>query len=367
MSRPFSSEELRSWGWDDNLDDAVRELPDVVRIARVVEQVHHTYHLVTDSDEEIVSATVVGSFEYRIAGPSDYPAVGDWVTLEPESSRITGVLPRRSVVSRSAAGGRTVEQVIVANVDTLFLVFGLDGGRNFSEGLLHRSLLTARSSNARPVIVLNKSDVAAPEDLAAALSSAREAAPDVPTHVVSAVQGAGVEELLGEVEPGETVALLGKSGVGKSALLNVFAGFDANAGPARIGAQRSGDRQGRHTTSHKSLYRLARGVIVADVPGLRELQLWGQSDSLESAYPDIAALAGECRFSDCRHEGEPGCRIAEALATGQLSTHRYERYLEYQRELDYLERRRDQRAQAEERKKWKRISQEIRRQKKDRF
>mgnify|MGYP006272788287 CR=1 FL=1 len=356
---------LSAWGWNERLTDSLSSVSDGSHIGRVVEQVHHTYHVVIDADGATVAATVAGSFEYRIAELSDYPAVGDWVVLEPDAPRIMSVMPRGSVVSRAASGTRTQEQVIVANVSVLFLVFGLDGGRNFSEGLLLRSLLTARNAPARPVVVLNKCDIANASHIDAVRAAVSDAAPGTRVHVVSAVSGAGITGLLGELEPGETVALLGKSGVGKSALLNVFSGHGADGGPARIGAQRQGDLQGRHTTTYKSLYRLPSGVIVADLPGLRELQLWGETDSLDEAFPDIAVLARDCRFSDCRHDGEPGCRVAEALGTGELSADRFERYLEYQRELLYLERRRDQRAQAEEKKRWKVISKELKRMKRD--
>lgn len=324
---------------------------------RVVRQVHHTYDLVTPLSAESISLEVSGAYAYRTAGPADFPTVGDWVLFR-WGGRIESLLPRRSAISRGTAGGETLEQVIAANVDVVFLVFGLDGGRNFTVGMLERSVLAAWNSGGRPVIVLNKSDCADPEQIETVRHQAESHAPGVSIHVVSAHRGDGLTALRREIAAGESVGLLGKSGVGKSALVNglVRLGDPVSSAVARTGEQRKGDRQGRHTTTDKSLYLLPGGIILADVPGLRELQLWGDADDLSAAFPEIDALAEECRFNDCAHSGEPGCRVQEAIATGELPMERYEHYLEYQKELAYLARRKDQRANAEEQKKWKRIA-----------
>jgi ribosome biogenesis GTPase len=324
---------------------------------RVVRHVHHTYDLMTPISSEPISMEVSGAYAYRTVGPADFPTVGDWVLFR-RGGRIESLLSRESAISRGAAGGETLEQVIAANVDVVFLVFGLDGGRNFTVGMLERSVLAAWNSGGRPVIVLNKSDCADAEQIETVRHQAEAHAPGVSIHVVSAHRGDGLTDLRREIAPGETVGLLGKSGVGKSALVNglVRLAEPASTEVARTGEQRKGDRQGRHTTTDKSLYLLPGGILLADVPGLRELQLWGDSDDLSAAFPEIEALATECRFTDCAHSGEPGCRVQEAIATGELPIERYERYLEYQKELAYLARRKDQRANVEEQKKWKRIA-----------
>jgi ribosome biogenesis GTPase len=339
--------------------------PGILMPARVIRHVHHHYQIVAPIASEPVWAEVSGAFSYRAAGPADYPTAGDWVLCDGKG-RIEKLLPRKTTISRQSAGGETLEQVITANIDVIFLVFGMDGGRNFTVGMLERSLLVAWNSGARPVVVLNKADVADPETVARIRSETERSATGVSVHTVSAHRGDGLEALLAEANPGQTVGMLGKSGVGKSALLNAFVRAVAPDAPqpARTGEQRRGDRQGRHTTTEKVLHILPGGVILADVPGLRELQLWGDGDELPSSFPEIDALAAECRFGDCAHDQEPGCRVQEALASGELAEDRYERYLQYQRELAYLERRRDQRAGAEERKKWKRIAMEQRRIKK---
>ncbi|MFW5695965.1 MAG: ribosome small subunit-dependent GTPase A [Alkalispirochaeta sp.] len=358
---------LEPWGWDERWAAAAAAYTNAGLVpARILGQEHHYYEVLAPPEGTRMRTTVAGAYEYRAAVPADFPTAGDWVLLSREGMRIEELLPRRTAMSRGSAGRETTEQVIVANVDLLLLVFGLDGGRNFTVGMLERSLVAAWNSGARPVVVLNKTDRVTQDQLEEARMTAEAGAPGVPIHSVSAVTGTGLRKLLSEATPGETIGMIGKSGVGKSALLNGFARLEGDTGEplAREGAQRAGDLQGRHTTTGKQLYRLPGGIIVADVPGLRELQLWAEGEELTAAFPEIEALAGECRFSDCAHTGEPGCRVAEALAIGELPEERYARYLDYRKELAYLERRRDQRAKEEEQRKWRNIAKEQRRMKK---
>ncbi len=363
---------INEWGWTRAQHDALagfaaqdsESTPTVP--ARVVGHTHHVYDLVCAPDARTMQGRVTGAFEYRATGPADYPTAGDWVLVEAETGRITACLPRHTAVSRHVAGEETLEQVILANVDVLFLVFALDGGRGFTIGLLERSVTAAWNSGARPVVVLNKADLADPARREQALVDVETHAPGVPVHLVSARDGTGVQQLLAEAQPDETVGMLGKSGVGKSALLNACARVREAAVHAAEGELRRGDSQGRHTTTDKRLYRLPGGPIIADVPGLRELQLWADDESLDATFPDIEALALECRFRDCGHNGEPGCRVAEALATGELPMDRYERYLDLQRELAFLARKRDIRAAQNEKLKWKQITEHQRAAKKQR-
>ncbi|MFP4152676.1 MAG: ribosome small subunit-dependent GTPase A [Alkalispirochaeta sp.] len=332
--------------------------------ARVTGHQHHHYTLVCAPDAHRLRSRVSGAFSYRAAGPDDYPTVGDWVLLDTETGTIQEVLPRRTAISRKTAGSETLEQVIVANIDVALLVFAMDVGRGFTVGLVERAATTAWNSGARPVIVLNKVDLADAPTRDRILRDAETAAPGVEIYTVSARDGTGVSELLSNIAPDETVGMLGKSGVGKSALLNALARERGSEIGAREGELRSGDLQGRHTTTDKQLYLLPGGPIIADVPGLRELQLWADEASLDETFPEIEELSRECRFNDCTHTGEPGCRIQEALSSGELPIDRYERYLDLQREIAYLNRRRDQRAQQEEEMKWKKIAQHIRNYKK---
>lgn len=306
---------------------------------------------------------VTGRFEYAAAGPADYPVTGDWVLVEPGESggapRIQYVLPRRSALSRARAGTVSDEQVLASNVDVIFLVFALDGGRNFLVRFLERALVVAKNSGAECRIVLNKVDLATAEEREQALDDARAAAPRVPVIALSAKTGEGVGELAALASPGETACMLGKSGVGKSALVNALASsatLASSASLAREGRVREDDLRGRHTTTSSALYRLESGLLLIDSPGIRELKLWGDAEGLAGGFPEIAELAERCRFADCAHEGEPGCAVQEALATGALDQGRYLAYLDLVKEQAWIERRDDDRARRENDQKWKQIS-----------
>jgi ribosome biogenesis GTPase / thiamine phosphate phosphatase len=275
----------------------------------------------------------------------ELPAVGDWVAARPVDGErkaiIEAVLPRRTTFSRKEALKRTVEQVVAANVDTVFLVtaFGFD----LNPRRLERYLTSAWDSGSNPVIVVNKSDVAT--DPEAELIEVEPVAMGVPMHAVSAVTGEGLDALDPYLERGRTIALLGSSGVGKSTLVNRFAGREALAT-----ADTSAGGRGRHTTSHRELVPLPSGAILLDTPGMRELQLWAGEEVLDTTFSEISELAAECKFSDCAHEREPGCAIRRALGDGTLSQERWDSFRKLQRELRALEIRKDARLRSEARK-----------------
>lgn len=361
-SDPRAASALAGWGWDRYALRAIDTGPEpagrpgLLR-ARVVAHRHHTYDLVCEPDARLVRSQVSGAFSYRATGPTDYPTVGDWVLIDEDGATIQQVLPRATAISRKTAGEETLEQVIAANVDVVLLVFGMDGARGFTVGLLERAAATAWNSGARPIVVLNKMDLADEDTRDRTLLDAQTAAPGIDIVAVSARTDDGVQSLLALVSADETVGMLGKSGVGKTALLNAFGRMRNAEISAREGALRRSDLQGRHTTTDKQLYRLPGGPLIVDVPGLRELQLWADEDGLGDTFPEIRELAAECRFGDCSHGAEPGCRVQQALATGELPLERWEHYLDLQRELSYLNRRRDARGRAEEEMKWKKIAQ----------
>jgi ribosome biogenesis GTPase / thiamine phosphate phosphatase len=275
----------------------------------------------------------------------ELPAVGDWVAVRPVDGErkavIEAVLPRRTSFSRKEAFQRTVEQVVAANVDTVFVVtaFGFD----LNPRRLERYLISAWDSGSSPVIVVNKSDVAADPD--AELMEVEPVAMGVPLHPVSAVTGEGLDALDPYLEQGRTIALLGSSGVGKSTLVNRFAGRELLAT-----AETSAGGRGRHTTSHRELVPLPSGAILLDTPGMRELQLWAGEEVLDTTFSEISELAAECKFSDCAHEREPGCAIRRALSEGRLSQERWDSYRKLQREIRALEIRKDARLRSEARK-----------------
>ncbi len=279
------------------------------------------------------------------------PTVGDWVAIvdAPGNHRaIEAVLPRRTKVSRKTPWLKAEEHVLVANVDTLFIVTGLDG--DFNVRRLERYLVAAWDSGADPVLVLTKLDVCNDDGV---LLEAEAAAIGVPVLAVSNVTGEGVEELRALLRPARTFALLGSSGVGKSTLINRLAGRELMP----TGGLRK-DGRGRHTTRHRQLLVLPGGAIVIDTPGLRELQVW--EGDVEEAFSDIAELAAQCRFNDCAHVTEPGCAVQEALETGELDDGRWASYLKLQRELQSVRRRRGSREHRELKRRWKARAREVR-------
>jgi ribosome biogenesis GTPase len=274
----------------------------------------------------------------RLRHEEIWPAVGDWVAVRPPGT-IAAVLPRRTVFSRKEPWLAAKEQVLAANADTVFVTTALTA-LDFKPRRLERYLATAWESGAQPVIVLTKTDLC--DDVAAAVLEVEAVALGVPVHTVNGLTGEGIDELALYLGDNRTVALLGSSGVGKSTIVNHLAGGDAMP-TAELG----NDGRGRHTTRHRELIPLARGGLVLDTPGLRELQLWDVSEGLEQTFEDVAALAVSCRFGDCAHETEPGCAIREALRAGTLTRERYESWRKLQRELGRLERRLDARARSE--------------------
>jgi ribosome biogenesis GTPase / thiamine phosphate phosphatase len=272
------------------------------------------------------------------------PVAGDWVAAEPiaggERAIVKAVLPRRSRFSRKEARLRTEEQVVAANVDTVFLVSAC--GREFNPRRIERYLTAAWESGADPVVVINKVDLA--DRPAEILAEADAVAFGVPVHAVSGVTGAGLEALEPYLLPARTVALLGSSGVGKSTLANRLLGRDARSvAPTRA------DGRGRHTTTNRELVPLPGGAFLLDTPGMRELQLWADESSLDETFAEVSELASGCRFSDCSHEREPGCAVRSALGAGTLSAERWQSYRKLRRELRALALRQDARLRSEER------------------
>ncbi len=277
------------------------------------------------------------------AAPGELPVTGDWIALE--RGRIAAVLPRAGRLSRKTAGERTAEQIVAANVDVVFVVGGLDG--DFNPWRLERALVAAREGGARAVVVLTKADLRPDPDARRAVIE--QLVPDVPTLVVSALSGAGLDALRIHLVPGETVALLGSSGTGKSTLVNRLLGHERQS----TQPVRAGDDRGRHTTTRRELFALPGGALILDTPGLRELQLWGDEADLGAAFGDVEAIAADCGFRDCRHGTEPRCAVRRAVEDGRLAAARLESFFKLRRELRHLALRQDELARTEERRKLK--------------
>ena len=337
-------------GWGPALADAFQPHADAgLRPGRVAIQHRGAYVLFGEDGE--VWAGVPGRLLHAAAAGGEMPAVGDWVAYDlpagAERATIAAILPRRSAFTRKQAGLEAVEQVVAANVDVLLLVVALSGEVNARS--LERYLTLAWESGADPVVVLTKADLCS--DVPGAVAEVDAVGFGVPVIVTSAVSGAGLDELRARVGPGVTAAAVGPSGVGKSTLVNHLCA-EARLATGEI----RDDGRGRHTTTHRELIVLPGGGCVIDTPGMRELGLWDAEEGLGHAFADVEELAAACRFSDCAHDGEPGCEVRAAIAAGSLDADRFESYLRLQRELHYLEIRHDARARAEERKRWRAVN-----------
>jgi len=282
------------------------------------------------------------------------PAVGDWTLvqlLDESTCLIQTVLDRKSKFSRKAAGLQTREQVVAANVDTVFIVCGMDGGRSYNLRRIERYLTLASNSGATPVIVLNKSDLC-PDPLEF-IRNVEEISSGVNVYAVSAMAKTGLDSLQIHITSGRTAAFIGPSGVGKSALINALLGSEKQ----QTGRVRSSDFTGKHTTTRRDLILIPEGGMVIDTPGMRELQLWGDEDDLKDTFQDIAGLALRCKFHDCSHNREPGCAVRNAIENGELDPLRFESYRKLQTELEYLAAREDNSTRLLEKQRWKKISQ----------
>lgn len=321
--------------------------------ARVASQHRGAYLVYAEGGER--PAEVSGRLRHEAVSASDFPAVGDWVAVDDApgagAATIHAVLHRATAFSRKAAGEQTVEQVVAANVDVVFLVSAF--GDDLNPRRIERYLASGWESGAEPVIVLNKSDLSV--DLTADVAEVDAVAFGVPMHVVSCLAGDGLDELKAYLSGNRTVALLGSSGVGKSSLLNRLIGWERQ----EVQGIRD-DGRGRHTTTSRELVVLPDGGLVLDTPGMRELALWDAGAGVDDAFADVADLAAACRFADCAHESEPGCAVQAGLADGSLAEERLESYRKLQGELRHLELKTDSRALAEARRARRRFARSLR-------
>jgi ribosome biogenesis GTPase len=301
------------------------------RPARISEQ-HRSGYLVAESVEAANRAESLpewqraGSYRKGEITPESRPAVGDWVLVEgeaPNALRIVALLPRFSAIKRGAAGEHYRQQVIGANIDTVFVVCGLDA--DFNPRRIERYLLLVGGSGVQPVIVLTKSDKDG-ADVEAALHDLR--AHGVPVLAVNAKDRASVDTLSPWLGEGQSVVLVGSSGAGKSTLTNTLLGIDR----MKTGAVREGDDRGRHTTTHRALIALPSGACLIDTPGMRELKPTGEEVVAES-FADIEALAAQCKFNDCKHLREPGCAVRAAIERGEVDAQRVANFLKLSDEV----------------------------------
>ena len=297
---------------------------------RITLQEKGLYQLETELGEKW--AEVSGKFRYNADVVSDFPAVGDFVMVDWNgdggNAVIHQILPRKSCITRKAAGNARQEQVVAANIDTIFLCMSLNNDFNLRR--LERYLAIAWDSGAIPVIVLTKADLC--EDLPTRLAEVSSIAIGVDVLVTSALAEDGFTQVMPYITPGRTVAFIGSSGVGKSTLINCLLGekrLDTNG--------LRNDDKGRHTTTHRELILLPGGGMVIDTPGMRELGMWDSGSGIDQAFGEIEGLTAQCKFHDCSHQREPGCAIQKALREGTLSEERWNSYLKLKSETAYAE------------------------------
>lgn len=347
MADNYKFEPLQPLGWTcERGEQFVAHIGRGQRPARVI-ALHRGVWIIDDGSCQ-QRAKISGRLRHSTLDQADLPTVGDWVAVagSPNAEAIAliqDVAPRVSALLRKTPGRESTAQALAANVDVVLLAAALPNDVNLRR--LERAIALVWESGTVPVVLLTKADLAA--DVAAALAATRARLTGVDVFALSTLSGEGVDDVAGFLRPAQTAVLLGPSGAGKSTLLNALIG-DARMRTSPV----LEDGRGRHTTTHRQLFRLPNGALLIDTPGLRELQLWGEEDSVDATFDDVAVLASTCRFADCAHESEPGCAVLEAVERGALDAERLAHWRQLRAELAYLARREAGReAQA-----WKRLA-----------
>ena len=330
-----------SW-FQDQMDAVKAEAHEIARVTSV----HRESYQINRGGGDVF-AEASGKLLYSADSPLDLPAVGDWVYADffddDSHAIIHECLPRKNALRRKTAGKSVDFQLIAVNLDRAFIVQSLD--HDFNLRRLERYLVMVRENGIPATVLLGKSDRVTQHEIDERENSIRELMPQLQIIVFSSVSGDGLEEIRALFKPAQTFCLLGSSGVGKSTLLNTLNQHTLQA-TAEV---REKDSKGRHTTTHRELFRLEGGAFLIDTPGMRELGAMSVEQGIEDTFADIEALAEQCRFADCTHTNEAGCAIQAALESGELSGKRYQNYLSMKKEsafneMSWLEKKRKDKA-----------------------
>ena len=312
---------LEKYGFDKSNIENSDSMP-----ARVIAVHKERYKLVCELGE---CHGRLKSREYYLDG-EDFPTAGDFVLINYNpsgDSMIVKTLPRRTVFMRKDPNPNKAEQAVAANFDYVFIIQSLN--HDFNVKRLERYLTLAYQSGAQPVVVLTKADLL--DDFSPQVSLAQIYSMGAPVYAISAKTGYGMDAIEAYLAPGKTLVFLGSSGVGKSSLVNAIAGCEIMA----TNGIREDDSRGRHTTTHRELIMLDNGAMIIDTPGMRALGMWDVTEGIGNAFRDVEQYLGCCRFSDCRHDTEPGCAVKAAIERGELSLERWESYLALKKEARY--------------------------------
>lgn len=352
--------QLSDLGWEDFFSRSFEPFRDQGLVALRVSREDRESYLALGAEGEVV-CELAGKLRYQASGTEELPAVGDWVAASPlpgeKKAVIHAVLGRKSVFTRKVAGALTDGQVVAANVDTAFIVTGLD--LNFNLRRIERYLTLAWNGGVNPVVILNKADLSS--DPETRRHEVEEVSPGVSVLLLSAKRGDGLHALDDFIVSGRTYAFLGSSGAGKSSIINALFGEKIH----EVNEVSDLGSRGRHTTTFRKLLLLPRGGVVIDTPGMRELQVWGEEEGLGRAFEEIEELAAGCRFGDCTHVNEPGCAVREAVRDGKIASERLESYFKLKKEYAFLEARQIMKPSALEKARWKVVSKAIKNLKKN--
>jgi len=329
MIKRFDYPALQALGWPSAKTmlpaiwlDILSQYPQA-QLGRTSAQHRNRYAVATSVDTQ-VQATAPPQWRQPHFPAGERATAGDWVLLE--DRQIVALLPRRTALCRAGAGEQYRQQVIAANIDTVFIVCGLDA--DFNARRIERYVLLTSHSGIRPVIVLTKADTVDKDIVVTAVKTLNDEL-NLSVRAINTLDRNSARVLDTWLQPGCTVALVGSSGAGKSSLCNTLLG----QAKMKTGSVRAHDARGRHTTTYRALLPLPGGACLIDTPGMRELKPTGAEILSEGGFADIQILANQCRFSDCHHQHEPGCAVQAAVKRGELSESHLQHYLKLREEI----------------------------------